>query len=94
MHISGEYYSYYMVNNFLAHHGVLGMKWGQHIFGNDEKARGTRKSKKVKRPSLKAKKQDGNSKSFNNFNNSLFMDQIALRALRALSKQLISKCLS
>lgn len=28
-----DYYSYYAANNYLAHHGVLGMKWGQHIFG-------------------------------------------------------------
>lgn len=31
--MQGDYYSYYAANNYLAHHGVLGMKWGQHIFG-------------------------------------------------------------
>ena len=34
----GDYYSYYAANNYLAHHGVLGMKWGQHIFGKVNRA--------------------------------------------------------
>lgn len=33
-----DYYSYYAANDYLAHHGVLGMKWGQHIFGKDRRA--------------------------------------------------------
>ena len=33
-----DYYSYYAANDYLAHHGVLGMKWGQHIFGRDQKS--------------------------------------------------------
>lgn len=32
-----NYYSYYVAHDYLAHHGVLGMKWGQHIFGKDSK---------------------------------------------------------
>ena len=39
-----DYYSYYAANNYLAHHGVLGMKWGKHIFGRDQKS-GTHKLK-------------------------------------------------
>lgn len=36
--MNGYYYSYYAANNCLAHHGVLGMKWGQHIFGKVNRA--------------------------------------------------------
>ena len=31
----------------LEHHGVKGMKWGQHIFGKDKKSSGSRKSSSV-----------------------------------------------
>lgn len=44
--MQGDYYSYYMANNYLAHHGVLGMKWGQHIFGKIKSALSSRKKKK------------------------------------------------
>lgn len=57
MSISGDYYSYYMANNYLAHHGVLGMKWGQHIFGKDKQTRGTRKVEKAKKSLFETKKQ-------------------------------------
>lgn len=57
MSISGEYYSYYMAHDHLAHHGVLGMKWGQHIFGKDKQTRGTRKAEKAKKPLFETKKQ-------------------------------------
>lgn len=57
MSTSGEYYSYYMAHDYLAHHGVLGMKWGQHIFGKDKKTRGTRKAEKAKKPLFETKKQ-------------------------------------
>lgn len=57
MSISGEYYSYYMAHDYLAHHGVLGMKWGQHIFGKDKQTRGTRKAEKAKKPFFETKKQ-------------------------------------
>ena len=50
MSTTGEYYSYYVAHDYLAHHGVLGMKWGQHIFGKNEQTRGTRKAEKPKKP--------------------------------------------
>lgn len=57
MNAYGDYYSYYMANDYLAHHGVLGMKWGQHIFGKDKQTRGTRKRAKAKRPLFESKEQ-------------------------------------
>lgn len=66
MSISGEYYSYYMAHDYLAHHGVLGMKWGQHIFGKDKQTRGTRKAEKAKKPLFETKKQYYNRKTEEN----------------------------
>lgn len=54
MIVSGEYYSYYMAHDYLAHHGVLGMKWGQHIFGKN-KSHGKKATKKP--PLFETKKQ-------------------------------------
>ena len=54
-----DYYSYYAANNYLAHHGVLGMKWGQHIFGRDQKS-GTHKSKRAQN---KEKIKEGKKKA-------------------------------
>lgn len=61
MSTTGEYYSYY-----LAHHGVLGMKWGQHIFGKNEQTRGTRKAQTPKKPLYETKKQYYNRKTEEN----------------------------
>ena len=44
--MTGDYYSYYYANDYLAHHGVLGMKWGQHIFGKIQSASSAHKAKK------------------------------------------------
>ena len=63
MSTSGEYYSYYVAHDYLAHHGVLGMKWGQHIFGKDQKTRGTRKAEKAKKPLFETNKQYYNRKT-------------------------------
>lgn len=54
-----DYYSYYAANDYLAHHGVLGMKWGQHIFGRDQKS-GTHQSKRVQN---KEKVKEGKKKA-------------------------------
>lgn len=43
MSASGEYYSYYVAHDYLAHHGVLGMKWGQHIFGKGKSSGNSRR---------------------------------------------------
>ena len=54
-----EYYSYYAANNYLAHHGVLGMKWGQHIFGKEAKlARANKKAIKAAKKARKASEKE------------------------------------
>lgn len=45
-----------MVNNDLQHHGVKGMKWGQHIFGKIKTARAKRLRKKNLEKAREAKK--------------------------------------
>lgn len=66
MSTTGEYYSYYVAHDYLAHHGVLGMKWGQHIFGKNEQTRGTRKAQTPKKPLYETKKQYYNRKTEEN----------------------------
>lgn len=57
--LMADYYSYYAANDYLAHHGVLGMKWGQHIFGRDQKS-GTHQSKRAQN---KEKIKEGKKKA-------------------------------
>lgn len=45
MSASGDYYSYYVAHDYLAHHGVLGMKWGQHIFGKGKSSGNSRRNR-------------------------------------------------
>ena len=55
--MTGDYYSYYAANDYLAHHGVLGMKWGQHIFGKVRSASSARQQKKEAKAKAKADKR-------------------------------------
>ena len=51
--MTGDYYSYYYANNYLAHHGVLGMKWGQHIFGKIRNSISSRRKASQRKKNLK-----------------------------------------
>lgn len=61
--MTGDYYSYYLTNNYLAHHGVLGMKWGQHIFGKLRNSLSSRRKASQRKKNLeKARKTKAENK--------------------------------
>ena len=61
--MTGDYYSYYAANDYLAHHGVLGMKWGQHIFGKLRNSISSRRKAAQRKKNLeKARKTKAENK--------------------------------
>ena len=61
--MQNDYYSYYAANDYLAHHGVLGMKWGQHIFGKVRNSLSSRRKASQRKKNLeKARKTKAENK--------------------------------
>lgn len=54
-----RYYSAIDNSAYLAHYGVLGMKWGQHLFGKDRSS-GSKTSKRANRSDMVRRDKNGN----------------------------------